>query len=229
MGQVEKSARWLAVGLELDPDNEQGLLLAGRLAEWRADSTGAIAMYVRVLDVAPESNAARLRLAILLNAAGQPNRAAPHARRVLDSEQACPAEVAEAQWQLGESYVLLGRVEEGESLLTAASKQRPLNTDQWHELALAQARVGRRDEALASISRVLAASPGNSDAVQLQQWLETGAPAVASRPDDVPGYQVGYGHPTGPSHAPTSSDNHASNPSSAVVPTMHAGPRPTQP
>jgi hypothetical protein len=123
----------------------------------------------------------------------------------------------------------LGRVEEGESLLTAASKLRPLTTDQWHELALAQARVGRRDEALASISRVLAASPGNTDAVQLQQWLLAPSPAVASSPEGVAGHQAGDGHPTGSSNAQSSKDRHAGNPSSPVVPTVHAGARPARP
>lgn len=192
MGQVEKSESWLAIGLELDPDNEQGLLLAGKLAEWRSDSEAAMASYMRVLDVAPESNPARLRIASLLNTAGHPNRAAPHARRVLDSETACPAETAEAQWLLGESYVLIGRVPEGEHLLAMASKQRPLTPEQWHELALAQARVGRLKESLASTELALRDSPENPDARKLKAWLVTQMPDSGTVGSEDRAHQVGF-------------------------------------
>ncbi len=185
MGQAEQAERWLTIGLELDPDNEEGLLLSGRLAEWRGDQEAARATYMRVLDIAPESNAARIRLAALLCAAGQPNRAAPLARRVLDSEQACPAEVADAQWYLGEAYILLGRDVEGESLLTAASRQRRLSADQWYELALAQTRVGRNDEALRSAKQALTAAPQHPDAGQLEAWLTARVPP-ASMPTIIP-------------------------------------------
>ena len=194
MGQAEQAERWLTVGLELDPDNEEGLLLRGRLAEWRGDPDGARATYMRVLDIAPDSNAARIRLAALFCSSGQPNRAAPLARRVLDSERACPSEVADAQWYLGEAYVLLGREVEGESLLTAASKQRLLSAEQWYELALAQSRVGRDDEALRSTERALAAAPRHSEAEQLHSWLTARVSPEAS-PAIVPAQASSAGAP----------------------------------
>jgi len=203
MGQAEQAERWLRVGLELDPGNEEGLLLLGRLAEWRGDEEGARATYMRVLDIAPDSNSARIRLAALLCAAGQPNRAAPLARRVLDSEQACPMEVADAQWYLGEAYILMGREIEGESLLTAASKQRTLSADQWYELALAQTRVGRNDEALRSTEQSLAAAPRHPEAVELQGWLTARVPRGGGVPP-------GKGVPPG--------DNLAIVPAEAVAP-----------
>jgi protein O-GlcNAc transferase len=169
--RLDRAQGWLSRGLELDPDHEEGLLLSARLAEGRGAREVAVETYMHVLDVAPESSRARLRLASLLNDAQQPERAAPHARRVLESEAACPLEIAEANWILGESYVLLGREPEGAELMARAAPGRSMSADSWHELALVQTRLGQWQTADASASRALALNPERSEFAALRAFL----------------------------------------------------------
>jgi tetratricopeptide (TPR) repeat protein len=189
---TDRTQNWLSRGLELDPDNEEGLLLSGRLAEGRGSRDVAVETYMHVLDVAPESSRARLRLAALLNEAQQPERAAPHARRVLDSDSACPLEIAEANWILGESYVLLGREAEGVELMARAASGRSMSADSWHELALLQTRLGQWQPADASVSRALALNPDREESLTLRAFLarrmapETRTVAASLAPSDHP-------------------------------------------
>jgi Flp pilus assembly protein TadD len=111
---------------------------------------------------------------------------------VLDSDSACPLEIAEANWILGESYVLLGREAEGVELMARAASGRSMSADSWHELALLQTRLGQWQPADASVSRALALNPDREESLTLRAFLarrmapETRTVAASLAPSDHP-------------------------------------------
>jgi tetratricopeptide (TPR) repeat protein len=165
--RLELADLLLADGAELDRAAEllagvraphaRAWLLAGRLAELRADDANAADAYARALE-ARDDPEVRLRRALALDRLGRPAEAI----RELERVRAARPDDAIARARLAALYEGAGRRREAEAEYRALAQARPRRAQGWEELAGFYERAGRRAEARAARERARQARAGGA-------------------------------------------------------------------
>src|SRR5439155_24567809 len=88
--RLPHALRCLERWLERRPDDVQALLWRAEVEQLRSSTQEALADYRRVVELSPEHDSARLRLAELLAAEHQPAEAVPHFERLRQRQPANP-------------------------------------------------------------------------------------------------------------------------------------------
>nr|WP_245215692.1 tetratricopeptide repeat protein [Pararoseomonas baculiformis] len=164
----------------------------GRFLVMRGRTDEAAAAFRAALERNP-SSPARLDLADLLTAKGDPAAAEPLYREVLARE---PGRTG-ARHALGNALLLLGRLDDARSELQAASEADPRNPLPVHLLGVVEARRGDRAAALAAMTRALEIEPRFAEAHatrgsllvaegQMEAALAAYRSALEARPGFVP-------------------------------------------
>ena len=169
--RVEEAGELVAEALQLDPNCTAGLVLQGRLHELQQKNDRALESYHRAIICDPDQIPARLHVAAIHLKEGQPVRAAPVLRSILSSPQATRGQKSEAQWLLGSTYALQQRWPQAAAELAAAAESRRMTPDEWYSLAYARYQSGDLAGARRDADSALAASPGHTAALALQNTL----------------------------------------------------------
>jgi tetratricopeptide (TPR) repeat protein len=184
--RYEECQEMIDSALGLVPTHVQAQLMAGRLAELRQKDDAALEIYYRLLANDPSESEATVRVANVLMRMDRPGQAAPLLRSVVDSDRISPLEQSKAHWTLGLIYGRDHRWPESAAQLTAAAGLRPdLSPEEAYQIAYAWWEAGDRDKAHEYVSRTLAVSPQNADALALATALrqgDTASQTAYSRP-----------------------------------------------
>lgn len=176
-GQIQEADVWAQSALSVDPLNADALLVRARCAAQRADYSASLAAYHELLQVSPEHAEARLGMAQVQIARGQPELAAPVLRNLLQHPWASTIVRHEAEWALGRAYAATGRWEDAARLMEQAIAQRASTADDWCQLATAQARCGQVVASSSSVQHALQIDGNHAGARQLSQELANGSSA----------------------------------------------------
>jgi predicted Zn-dependent protease len=134
---------YITLWLEQQPDNCQALFLRARLHEFMATTTEAAAVYGRVLELDPERDDARLRLAVCLADLTQAAEAVPHLEHLLDRQ---PDHLM-ARVELARCQDLLGHQRAAEQILDEVLAAHPGFTPALTQRAMLAMRAGQLAEA----------------------------------------------------------------------------------
>lgn len=181
-GQIQEAEVWAQSALAVDPVNAEALLVRARCAAQRADYAASLAAYHELLQVAPEHAEARLGMAQVQIARGQPELAAPVLRSLLQHPWSSTIVQHETEWSLGRAYAAVGRWEDAAPLMERAIAHRASTADDWCQLATAQARCGQSEAAVTSVRHALQLDSQHAGARQLSQELASGNPAGGVKP-----------------------------------------------
>lgn len=147
----------LGFWLEREPDNTQALLNRGQLLELQQRPSDAVVSYRRAVEVDPEHDEVRQRLASALIDLQQAGEALPHLEHLRRRRPQNPAvlfELARCRAQLGESVEAL-------ALLDEALVQLPGYFPALEERALLAMRTGQTREAEGWLREVTQLAPGS--------------------------------------------------------------------
>jgi tetratricopeptide (TPR) repeat protein len=144
---------WLAH----DPDSTTALLMRGKLEEQRQGVEVAIEHYRRILQIDPDHDEARLRLATQLLAIRRGEEALPHVE-ILRSHLPDHPEVA-VQWV--QTLALMGMTDKSRLALDECLKQHPDYAPALLERGSAKLLEGKEAEAESDIARAVQLDPGN--------------------------------------------------------------------
>jgi tetratricopeptide (TPR) repeat protein len=181
-GQIQEADVWAQSALTIDPVNAAALLVRARCAAQRADYSASLAAYHELLQIAPDHAEARLGMAQVQIARGQPELAAPVLRSLLQHPWASTNVQREAEWSLGRAYAATGRWEEAARLMEQSVAQRTSTADDWCQLANVQARNGQLEASQSSVRHALEIDARHAGARQLAQELAGGDPAAGVKP-----------------------------------------------
>lgn len=181
-GQIQEAEVWAQSALSVDPVNADALLVRARCAAQRADYAASLAAYHELLQVAPEHAEARLGMAQVQIARGQPELAAPVLRSLLQHPWSSTLVQHEAEWSLGRAYAAVGRWEDAAPLMERAIAHRAATADDWCQLATAQARCGRNEASVTSVRHALQLDSRHAGARQLSQELAEGSSGGGVKP-----------------------------------------------
>lgn len=173
-GQVHEADVWAQSALTIDPVNADALLVRARCAAQRADYAASLAAYHELLQVAPEHAEARLGMAQVQIARGQPDLAAPVLRSLLQHPWTSTTLQHEVEWALGRAYAASGRWEEAARLMEQSIAQRASTADDWCQFATVQSRSGQIEAARSSVQHALQLDNGHAGARQLVEELTAG-------------------------------------------------------
>ena len=95
-------------------------------------------------------------------------------RSIAQHSYATPQQRMKAEWQLGISYAQTDRWHDAADSLERAVAGTSATSEQWYQIAYAQARIGQQERAYASISRALEATPNHPGALELARSIKLG-------------------------------------------------------
>ena len=161
--RIKASIRWADASRELlgwlhdDPESTAAMLLQGKLEEQRQGFEVAIGLYRRILELDPEHDEARMRLASQLLATRRGDEALPHIE-VLRRHLPDHPEVA-VQWV--QVLALTGRTDESRAALEECIRAHPDYAPALVERGGVRLLQGREPEAEEDFARAVLLDPGN--------------------------------------------------------------------
>ncbi len=147
MGAFEKA-------IALDPDNVMGYGAMVELQESRNDLTAAIEIYERLLELTPESPGLYYQLALVLIRIDDKEGAIAALTKTIELNP----KLVRAQYLLGILYLETNQIEECIGQLRTYMQRRPNDMDAADNLAGAQARAGRFEQAISIYQRILSSN-----------------------------------------------------------------------
>jgi tetratricopeptide (TPR) repeat protein len=179
MGRTEAAAETCQQLLRQDPRSPDGFRLLAEIEGRRGDWPAAMQACQSWLLAEPASVPAQLKLGEVHCRMQQYARAAAILRSVVQTSQATAEQRVEAQWHLGLAYAGQQRWADAADQLIAAAEQRRCTADDWYQLAFAQSKAGRSDNASTSLNRALAERPEHQPSRELARQIKrmaTGSP-----------------------------------------------------
>lgn len=144
--------------LKLQPDNPQGLQLAGLIAYDSRSDVQAQEYLRKALQKVPGLDFARRTLVLSYLRSGQPAKAVEALQPVLQGSETRTAWLSLA----GNAYMQSGDVKTAESYFQRAAKAEPENKQTQTALALSRMRTGHAEEAFADLEQIAAEDKGAS-------------------------------------------------------------------
>lgn len=144
--------------LKSQPDNPQGLQLAGLAAYESRSDIQAQEFLAKALQRAPGLDFGRRVLVMSLLRTGQPTKALATLQPILQGSETGPGWFALA----GEAYMQSGDAKTAEDFFSRAAKADPDNRKTQTALALARMRTGQAEQAFADLEQIAAADTGTS-------------------------------------------------------------------
>lgn len=138
--------------LKLQPENPQGLQLAGQIAYVSQSDVQAQELLRKALSKAPELDRARQTLVQSYLRSGQPAKAIEALQPVLSTPQTHPSWLTMA----GNVYLQAGDVRRAQEFFQRAAEADPDNKQAQTALAMARLQGGQTTEAMADLSRIAA-------------------------------------------------------------------------
>lgn len=163
----------LSEAFDYDPAHAQAWLLRARLEQSRNRPKQALEACYRALSAEPDLPAAQLLAAELLLAQGNPERATPLLRSLVEKRDSCTEQRNEAAWLLGLCYGREGRWNDAALALGKAIAERAQSASNWYQLAYARYRSGDVDGSQQAVDRALAISPVHSESLTLRKLLQS--------------------------------------------------------
>ena len=144
--------------LKSQPDNPQGLQLAGLAAYESRSDIQAQEFLAKALQKAPGLDFGRRVLVMSLLRTGQPTKALATLQPILQGSETGPGWFALA----GEAYMQSGDAKTAEAYFNRAAKADPNNRKTQTALALARMRTGQTEQAFADLEQIAATDTGTS-------------------------------------------------------------------
>lgn len=144
--------------LKSQPDNPQGLQLAGLAAYESRSDIQAQEFLAKALQRAPGLDFGRRVLVMSLLRTGQPTKAIAALQPILQGSETGPGWFALA----GEAYMQSGDANTAQKFFSRAAKADPDNRKTQTALALARMRTGQAEQAFADLEQIAAADTGSS-------------------------------------------------------------------
>lgn len=144
--------------LKTQPDNPQGLQLAGLAAYESRSDIQAQEFLAKALQKAPGLDFGRRVLVMSLLRTGQPTKALSTLQPILQGSETGPGWFALA----GEAYMQNGDAKTAETYFKRAARADPNNRKTQTALALARMRTGQAEQAFADLEQIAAADTGTS-------------------------------------------------------------------
>jgi putative PEP-CTERM system TPR-repeat lipoprotein len=144
--------------LRSQPDNPQGLQLAGLAAYESRSDIQAQEFLAKALQKAPGLDFGRRVLVMSLLRTGQPTKALATLQPILQGTETGPGWFALA----GEAYMQSGDAKSAEQFFSRAAKADPNNRKTQTALALARMRTGQAEQAFADLEQIAAADTGTT-------------------------------------------------------------------
>ncbi len=144
--------------LKVQPDNPQGLQLAGLIAYENRTDIQAQEYLRKAVQKAPGLDFGRRTLVMSYLRSGQPNKAIEALQPVLHGSETRTAWLTLA----GSAYMQSGDVSTAEEYFNRATKADPNNKQTQTALAIAHMRSGHADEALSDLEQIAAEDSGTS-------------------------------------------------------------------
>lgn len=170
-GETERAAPHVARVAKLVPGTATALALEGRLAAARGDHEGAVALYLRALELAPGANDLHYPLGLSYRALGdmanaerymrQRGRVQPPLHDPLLAEIASLATGSAVEVKRGLAAIQAGRLDVAEAHLRKAVALNPANVTAITNLAVVLVRTERVDEAIETLQAAAEVAPGD--------------------------------------------------------------------
>ncbi len=138
----------------LEPNNVMGYGALVELQESRNDLTAAIDIYERLIEITPDSPGLYYQLALVLIRVNNKPRAIEALQKTIELNP----KLVRAQYLLGILYLESNQIEECIGQLHTYMKRRPNDMDAADNLAGAQARAGRFEQAIGIYQRILSSN-----------------------------------------------------------------------
>jgi tetratricopeptide (TPR) repeat protein len=151
--------------LEKDPDNVNALFDRGRILEGTAGPTDALKDYRRAVELRPDRDDIRIKLARLL-LMDNPKEAMQHFQRLADAKPDDP----ELLLDLARAYRFIGKADEAAELVEKILKNDPENAFALSEKGALLAATGKAEEGEALLRRAIARDPFSVD-IHYQLYL----------------------------------------------------------
>ncbi len=145
--------------VEAVPENPGALNNLGNQLRSRGRIDEAVGSYRRALNVNPDYALAHVNLGNVLRDQGRPSEALGHHTRAVELLPPGAPATYQAHYNLGVTYLALGRTEDAVSEFRLVLEDRPDLADVRTRLGLALGRLGRLDEAIEQFRAVLEAQP----------------------------------------------------------------------
>lgn len=153
-GRFDEAMNAFQTAIKLDPENVLGYGALVELQESRNDLTAAIDLYERLIALSPDSAGLYYQLALVLIRIDDKEGAIEALRKTLELND----RLVRAQYLLGVVYLELNQNEECIAQLRTYMQGRPNDMDAADNLAGAQARLGRYEQAIALFQRILSSN-----------------------------------------------------------------------
>lgn len=140
--------------IKLEPDNSLGYGAMVELQQSRNDLTAAIDIYERLIELNPEQPGVHYQLALVLIRIDDKEGAIEALRKALALDGRNPR----AQYLLGVLYLETNQSDECIAQLRSYMETRPNDMDAADNLAAAQARLGRYEQAIGLFNRILSSN-----------------------------------------------------------------------
>ena len=163
-GRYEEAMAAFEKAIEIDPQNVMGYGAMVELQESRNDLTAAVDIYQRLIELNPETPGLHYQLALVLIRINDKDGAIDALRKTLELNP----KLIRAQYLLGILFLETNQTEECISQLRTYMERRPNDMDAADNLAGAQARAGRFEQAIALFERIL-----NSNQAQPQHLISS--------------------------------------------------------
>jgi len=177
--------------IRLEPENVMGYGALVELQESRNDLTAAVDIYERLIEISPDSAGLYYQLALVLIRIDDKHGAIDALRKTLELN----ARLVRAQYLLGVLFLETNQNEECIAQLRAYMDGRPNDMDAADNLAAAQARLGRYEQAISLFQRILSSNQAQPQHHIASMYLHLRAKryddvAALSPPEGAPYFDV---------------------------------------
>jgi tetratricopeptide (TPR) repeat protein len=175
----DKAIAQLDKALAQRPDQPAALMLKSIAQQMKGDTAAAREGYEKIVKVNPKFAPAANNLAWMLTEDG-PGQDLPRALLLAQSARDAAPQDPQIADTLGWVYYKQGAHARAEAVLREAAEKLPTNAEVLYHLGMAQSKVGKTEEARASLQKSLELSPNQSGAAEAKAVLSS-LPAAAAQ------------------------------------------------